>query len=343
MTLNKTYMIGTLVMFYEIEMFEEYIDGILNMVSDVDNPENVSFHFTLNMQEYLESVNESEKSKNDIRQNFFEAIKKLQLANFSVHTEVMNNDMPFYNIAQYRRDLNYRYCEDFDFIIWGETDSLFPREGLQVIEVVNEHSEKQGINRFILTFGYRVNWDGSWDVLTHTKFDEVAFEDNREWMLNNEASSKSYMTIDRMNQINEDSTKDGFDVRMIDYPKFDGSLLVIKSDIIKSGVNIPHALLHCAEDTSFAYMCDKVLDDKYIQYIAKNVLRVHNRRHPNKRNYILNEDNPNGFAGTKKGDWWNILEKGSKYNLDILKSQRPFITMSQLLDQIKKSRNDNKS
>lgn len=343
MKLENTYAIGTLVMFYEIEMLEEYVDGILNMCSDVENHENVTFHFTLNMQEYLESVNETEKSKKAITENFFEAVKRLQLANFNVIAQTKDNTDAFYNIAQYRRDLNYKYCELVDFIIWGETDSLFPKEGLQVIERVSDHATKQGISRFLLTFAYRVNWDRSWDILKHVKFEDTLFLDNKHWTMNDEASSKSYMTIERMNEINAEYTKDGFDVRMISYPKFDGSLLVINTNVIKMGINIPHALLHCAEDTSFGYMCQKVMGDRYVQFIAKNVLRVHNRRHPNKRNYILNEDNPHGFAGTQKGEWWNILEKSSKYNLSILDSQKPFISMNELMENIKKSRDDNQS
>lgn len=37
MNLNKKYAIGTLVMFYEVELFPEHIDGIINTLDHVDN------------------------------------------------------------------------------------------------------------------------------------------------------------------------------------------------------------------------------------------------------------------------------------------------------------------
>ena len=44
------------------------------------------------------------------------------------------------------------------------------------------------------------------------------------------------MTLETMNDIN--SKAEELDIRVINYPKFDGSCLVLSSDLIKSGVNI---------------------------------------------------------------------------------------------------------
>ena len=59
-------------------------------------------------------------------------------------------------------------------------------------------------------------------------------------------------------------------------------------------------------------MSQKLLGEKFIQFVVKNILRVHNRRHPQKRLYIKNEDNPKGFCGDAKGNWWNTLLNMSK-------------------------------
>jgi hypothetical protein len=49
----------------------------------------------------------------------------------------------------------------------------------------------------------------------------------------------------------------------------------------------------------------------------------------------LNEDNPLGFCDIRKGDWWNIIENASKYNLEKLREQGRFIRMKDVLKQIK--------
>ena len=122
---------------------------------------------------------------------------------------------------------------------------------------------------------------------------------------------------------------------MITTPKFDGSCLVISSNLIKSGVQIPHAITHCAEDTSLAEMAKLIMGNMYRQFCITNILRVHNRRHPKKRLYVKNENNPMGFNGEAKGEWWNVLSNSSKHNLSILlRNQKSFISIDDILQQI---------
>tara|TARA_R110000822_G_scaffold128195_2_gene263884 strand:- start:3790 stop:4809 length:1020 start_codon:yes stop_codon:yes gene_type:complete len=337
MKLKNKYVIGCLVMFYEIEMVEEYIESLSRLMYGVENTENVIFHFCINTQEYLENIDTDKISEKAILEKFYELIKKLHDQKFEVVVDHMSNRDNFHNIAQYRRDLNYHFCEKVDFVIWGETDSMLPTETLDVIETVSEYAKSQDIHRYVLNFAYRKNWDASWDAVTHTMYEDVKYVDDPQWTLNNEASSKSYMSMKRMIEINSQCSE--YDIRVLTEPKFDGSCAVISSDLIKSGVNIPHALTHCAEDTSFGEMAKIIMGDQYKQFCIKNILRVHNRRHPRKRMYILGEDNPHGLAGKAKGDWWDILEKTSKYNLSILrKSQQHFIPLEVIISEIQKIR-----
>jgi hypothetical protein len=127
--------------------------------------------------------------------------------------------------------------------------------------------------------------------------------------------SKSTMTIEQMNIINSE-IKD-LDIQTINHPKIDGSCLVLSSDLIKSGVNIPPCFIH-NDDESLSVMAQKILGEKYVQVIFKNILKVHARRHPNKRMYIANENNPRGFCGKEKGDWWQVFKQMSQHNLNIL-------------------------
>lgn len=331
MKLKNKYVIGCLVMWYEVEMFPEYIESCLQMMEGIENPENVTFHFCFNLQEHFEKCDACDLKvfDNPIEKIFhYRELKRLTDFKFTIRWNQKHTSEPFYNIAKYRRDLNYNYCDQADFVLWGETDSLWPSETLQVIENVQE-TFGQETPKYILSFASRVNWDSSWDITRHPLYEKIQFQDNDEWVLNNEASEKSYMTLERMNEIN--ATAEELEILELNEPKADGSCLVISSELIKSGVNIPHALLHCGEDESFLRQAKLVMGSNFKQYLIKNILRVHNRRHPKKRMYIKNEDNPRGFCDHRKGDWWKKLENSSKYNLENLRTQKRFIKIDEVL------------
>lgn len=333
MKIKNRYIIGVHVMFYEIEMLSEYIDSCIGMLNDIENKNNVTYHFTWNDSEYFEKIDTSVTSKKLLRDIFDAQVDRLAQLGVRTIIQCKDNFSPVYNIADYRRDLNYNYCTEFDFILWGETDSLWPRETLSITEQIDEYAIANNVNKYVLFFSERKMWDNGWKVIEHIDFTDVEFIDNSEWALNNLASSKSYMTLDQMYEINDRASE--LDVRILKDPKFDGSCLVIKSDLIKSGVNIPQSLLCSGEDTSFADMAKLILGDQFVQFIIKNILRVHNRRHPKKRLYILNEDNPRGFCGKEKGDWWQILQAMSKQNLSSLRYQAKTYTMDDVLHKIK--------
>ncbi len=324
MKLLKTYVIGVHVMWYEIEMFPEYIESCIQMAQSIENPENITFHFCFNYQEYFEK---SETGFNPIIERFDEQIDRL-IGRGVIVEESKTSDDPFYNIASYRRDLNYNYCDKVDYVLWGETDSIWPGQTLHVIERIAEQTLTYP--KHIISFAYRKNWDKSWERVTHPMFRDVEYVDDESWTLNNEASEKSYMSIDRMNEINTVSFAN-ISVESFTEPKADGSCLVISSELIKAGVNIPHALLHCGEDESFMRMAKWLMGDQFIQFHVSNILRVHNRRHPKKRTGIKNEENPMGFCDNRKGDWWSKLEGYSKYNLDNLRTQNGFYTIDAVL------------
>src|SRR6056300_17587 len=108
--------------------------------------------------------------------------------------------------------------------------------------------------------------------------------------------AKSQMSIEEMNAVN--AKIEEFQFGQIPYTKIDGSFLVITSELIKSGVNIPRCLLY-NDDEGFDVSYNTVHPGKVKQYIAKNVLNVHARRHPNKRMYVKDEDNEFSFNDAK--------------------------------------------
>jgi len=337
MKLKNKYIIGVHVMFYEIEMFPEYVDACIGMMAGIENPENVTFHFTWNVSEYFERIDTELISREELDNKFYSQVSRLVTKTGACNIiETKDNTANVYNIADYRRDLNYNYCTENDFVLWGETDSFWPRETFSIIEQVDEYASTQNIFKYILFFSERKMWDAGWKVIEHNEFTDIQFIDDGVWPLTDLGSSKSYMTLEQMYSINDKA--ETLDVRVLSEPKFDGSCLVIKSDLIKSGVNIPQSLLCSGEDTSFGDMAKMLLGDQFTQYVIKNILRVHNRRHPKKRLYILNENNPRGFCGNAKGDWWPVLEKMSKENLATLRLQCKMYTMEDVFNKIKQNK-----
>jgi hypothetical protein len=371
MKLKNSYVVGVMVMWYEVEMLEEYIASCQQMLRGIENRENVTFHFCINMQEYLETCSLPHPQYQDLRRRMEGLVKTLRYRDGVVGTKtevvvdpawvedpegkeaaLVNEPVlsfpnvfidwkepedEFYNIAEYRRDLNHNWCTKVDFVLWGETDSLWPAQTFDVIEKITEYAHgAEKAHRYVIVFSDRKMWDASWHPLEHADFRNLQYIDEEDWILNNPASSKAYMSLEQMNEIN--SRVDEYEFGYMSYPKFDGSCLVIASDLIKAGANIPHALLHCAEDTAFGEQAQLVMRGKYRQYVVRNILRVHNRRHPRKRSYILGEDNARGQVN-KKGDWWPILENESKHNLSILYgSQAPFIKKADMMKRIQQRR-----
>ena len=63
MNLKHKYIIGTHIMFYEIDMAEEHIQSIINAVNRVANPENVTIDLLYNVSEYFEKIDTKVISK----------------------------------------------------------------------------------------------------------------------------------------------------------------------------------------------------------------------------------------------------------------------------------------
>ena len=311
MIIKNKYAIGVHVMFYEIEMFGNYVDCLLNLLSTVDNKENVYLDFSFNTSQFFEKIDTSKTSTDDLIDRFeFELSKLNNLPNLNY--KIIDNDNEFYTQTNYRREFNTKYCETVDYVIWGETDSLFPKEAIIALEQLTPVVRKQGLYRFIACFADRKMWDNSWDPTVHPKFINHVYDDKD---VDNINQAKSCMSIDQMNLINSEIEE--IDIRTLNYPKIDGSCLVLTSDLIKCGVNIPPCFIH-NDDESLSLIAQKILGEKYLQIIFKNVLKVHARRHPNKRMYIANENNPRGFCGKEKGDWWHIFKQMSQHNLNTL-------------------------
>lgn len=312
MVLKNKYVIGCHVMFYEIEMYKEYIDGLINLLETVDNKKNVYIDLAFNVSEKIEKIDRSQITEIELTSKFMNGVKKIQKLGFDVTPNIILPGDNFYFHADYRRDLNYNYCKKVDYIMHGETDSFFPKEALQSLEALSEYTKQQNINRYTVCFADRKMWDNSWDPTVHPKYINHVFEDGPDSHLNpNQA--KSRMSIEDMNKIN--SEIDEFNFEYINYPKIDGSCFVLSSDLVKFGVNIPSCLIY-HDDHGLDIMIKKLCGKDYKQFICKNLLKVHARRHPKKRLYVLDEDNP--YSIGKKVDIFEEFLKLSNKNINTL-------------------------
>ena len=312
-------------MFYEIDMAEEHIQSIINATDRVANPENITIDLLYNISEYFEKVDTSVISRDELKQKFMLLIEKLRVSGLSVRYNFYEDDDNPLTMVDYRRDLNYKNCKTNDYVIWGETDCLLPAELFQSLEAIKDYACENNIHRYVTTFAVRKMWDESWKLLEHPEFTDKPYyetklpDGSRDDRAFEEPHSIRYtMSIDEMNEVNSKSTE--FDIRIINHPQFHGSGLVLSSDLLKNGVNIPHCIMgHLVDDTSMMQSCRQIMGNQYVQFVIKNILKVHNRMHPKKRLYALDMDKSRKLSevdlGSGKGDWFHRMKDLVHYNL----------------------------
>ena len=302
--MNKTkFAIGCLIQWYEIEIIKEYIDTLIAAVQQYDKGNIIiDIEFTTNQE--LEQINQH-TSIDTILDEFDKQISKLR--EYNITTQITDK---LVTIADYRRYFNNKYCEKVDVLVWGESDMLVPREIFTSLDRLHQ-SQSKNTPKYLATFAICKMWDSSWTPLEHVDFTNKPFieGDTKNWW-----SLRYTMTADEMNSFN--SSVEELDVSTIQPYKFNGCGLVISSEVIKSGVNIPSSVFFVHEDTAFMLMTQKVLGN-IPQYHFKNILLVHNRKHPNKRSYIKGEENidkTDTGALRKAHIWYSKANKMSEEN-----------------------------
>lgn len=296
--MKTNFAIGCLVQWYEVEMISEYFESLRNAINSYDSL--VAVDILLSTNEDLEKCESIEKMEYCIRSIKYAASK------YKFEVSLTEN---LVTIADYRRIFNEKYCELVDVLIWGESDMLVPKEMFVILD--NLHQKQHNITpKYLATFSICKMWDSSWKVLEHPEFTNKPFieGDTKNWW-----SIPYVMSKDEMNSFNDKINE--LDVRIINPHKFNGCGLVISSEVIKSGVNIPKSVFFIHEDTAFMIMVQKILSN-IPQYHFSNILIVHNRKHPKKRMYIKNE-NSNEYVddNRKKHKWYDMANKLSLENI----------------------------
>ena len=60
MEIKNRYVIGTHVMWYEIEMYADFVDGLVNLLEPVTNKENVTIDLCFNASQKFEQIVDTE-------------------------------------------------------------------------------------------------------------------------------------------------------------------------------------------------------------------------------------------------------------------------------------------
>ena len=320
MKLQNKFAIGCLVQFYEIEIIENYFKSLVRSLEGIENPENVHIDILLNTNQELEKLDTNKISMNEIKEKFIDILNRqfgyVDEHNFASHpsftfkTHSLQGRSGIYTIADYRRDFNDEYCEKVDVLMWGESDSLIPKETWEVNDYLHTAVIEQ-TPKYVSFFATCKMWDDTWKVLEHPEFTDKPFEENDDdkWW-----SNRYCMTQEEMEEINNRTEE--LDVQQTYQLKFNGCGLVISSDVIKSGANIPKSVFFVHEDTAFMNNCYIHFQKQLPQYIIKNILLVHNRKLPNKRMYIKGQDFSDGDMTRmrKQQYWFSNADKMSQKN-----------------------------
>ena len=123
------------------------------------------------------------------------------------------------------------------------------------------------------------------------------------------------MTTEEMDKIND--KVDELDIQQTTQLKFNGCGLVISSEVVNAGINIPKVMFFVHEDTAFMNNLLVMFQGQLPQYIIKNILLVHNRKHVKKRQYVKGESEvtPGDIGGARLAhDWYDKANKLSEFN-----------------------------
>lgn len=268
--MNKTsFAIGCLVQWYEVEIIEEYIESLKDAIKQYEGKVIVDF-VICNNQNLEKAI--TPKLLDDYT-------TRIKLACSSYNVKVTDK---LVTIADYRREFNQKYCTKADVLIWGESDMLLPQQAFIILNHLHQNVKTP---KYLATFAICKMWDESWKPLEHVDFTDKPFieMDTENWW-----SLRYTMSKEEMDTINARATD--LAVTTVSPHKYNGCGLIISSEVIKSGVNIPSSVFFVHEDTAFMFMSQKVLGN-IPQYHFSNILVVHNRKHAKKRSGIKGEEN----------------------------------------------------
>ena len=306
-----TFAVGCLVQWYEVKIIEEYISSIKSSIDNY-NKDKVIIDFAIVQGQQLEEFDGTDEEFNSLISGLMKFITDLYDNGYKVNWKCYTDTI--YSIADYRREFNDMYCEQADVLVWGESDMLAPKQMFIILDQL--HQQVRLTNpKYLSFFGGCKMWDNSWKLLEHPDFTDKPFidGDTTNWW-----SLRYTMSEKEMDDINNKTESP--EVIILPQHKFNGCGLIVSSEVIKAGANIPKGMFFVHEDTAFMFMTNKLLGN-IPQFVIRNILLVHNRKHHSKRYKVKGE---NGIDPTNTGllreqhDWYKKAYQASSDNLNNL-------------------------
>ena len=289
--MKTKFAIGCLVQWFECDIIGEYIETLKEAIEQYEGQVIVDVAVVTN-QDLEKCISHDQIDK---------CINKIAEIASIGNIKFIDN---LYTIADYRREFNSEYCDQVDVLMWGESDALLPKQTFNILDNLHQMSLQNNNPKYLAFFGMCKMWDDTWKPLEHPDFTDQPFYDKPEQFKPDHWWSLRYtMTKEEMNKINNKT--DELDVRILPQHKFNGCGLVVSSEVIKSGVNIPKSVFFVHEDSAFMWMTNKVLGN-IPQYVIKNILLVHNRNHPNKRMYVTGERKDGTMNEKRRSNDWYV-------------------------------------
>ena len=123
--MKTKFAIGCLVQWYECDIIEEYVETLKDSLNEYDGQVIIDFTIVGN-QDLEKCISEEQHTK---------CIEKINtICNFG---NIQYTD-DLYTIADYRREFNEKYCDEVDVLIWGESDSLLPKQMFTILNNLHQ-------------------------------------------------------------------------------------------------------------------------------------------------------------------------------------------------------------
>lgn len=269
----KHHLIITHIMWYEIELVEEYLASLTQAVLNAKWP--IRLNFMINAQTYLEAPDDNSNALElalQIQTMILTHPFNIWSSTQEILTDIKTDEEPFYNIGDYRRDT---FNTGTGYTVWGETDALYPKRYFQLLEIIATEDFK---DPYVVSLASRKCWDTTWNIVEHSRFQPLEPTTKGQKKLKAPFNWDDYITQQELDDFNDEQTKAP---PLLELPviKFDGALLALSGGMPQL---IPGDQ-HFGPDDWAAQMTLQCIYPNIKQYHLPTVLKGHNYMHPRKR------------------------------------------------------------